>query len=374
MKRSQNRRSIPKRLIAAAAIVIAAGTGGLALDGAIRATDASLPESAASLWAGDGIIHSRFVDGEGKLQSQEWLDQRTGSTRRIEYDAGPKGGVARFTVRNGLRVSKWSSVSPSSRSVYEAVDASDGRFLYTSYLLRPSRMFDTGIAHVEGAGVIDEAATWKVVTRSSNHETPDGFKATIEVDQKTFLPLRYIAEAEGGRAVLNVVSKRLPRTRDGLGLFSVADTWTFRDKRVRLGEVTEAVPFPVYGLATQASHGLVADAPNLQEQKLHAAQGFPIEPELFLTYRRSGSEQAAIEFSEQAAATTDAEFRLAKFKAMGTRASVVISGRRQRVYLLDAKRQPVHFAIVLGNTLVKGYANMPATQVLKMLRSLREIH
>lgn len=364
--------SMPGRASVAAALVLVAVGVSLALGGATRANEATLPQTASSLWRGDGVVHARFVDDEGKLHSEEWLDQQTGATRKVEYDYAPRVTVERVTVRNGTTVTTWTSLTPSKRFVYEAVDAGDQRLLYTSYLLRPSRMFDLRTARVEGAGLLAGLATWKVVRNSPSRDVAGVYTTTMEVDQKTFLPLRYVAEAGGEKASLTVTSERLARTAQTSQLFTVPDgSWTYRDKRIRLGDLTGAVPFTVYGLGA-SYRGLTAEAPNLQEQKVETAQGFPIEPELFLSYSTTGSGIPQIQLQEHAAGTPDAQFRLSKYRSQGTARTAVILGAERTVYLLDADQPAVYFAVVVNDTLVKGRAAMPAAETLAMLASLRE--
>jgi len=49
---------------------------------------------------------------------------------------------------------------------------------------------------------------------------------------------------------------------------------------------------------------------------------------------------------------------------------VLIMGDERAVYLLDSDHQPLYFAVVVDRTLVKGYAHLPAEELMKMLSDL----
>lgn len=379
-------------LAAAAGLAVAgAGCGTGPEPGSRDAQAANLAASAAGEepWRGSGVVHARFGDG-----SQEWLDRR-GATRHVDDE----GDAALVRIQDGRRIVSWDTLDPKHVSVTEVVDPSDPWLEHASQLLAPWRALQAGRAHIVGSGEVDGKPVWIVESDAEpGPDAPPDLHAYVDVDQETYLPLRFRASSGDGKKMsLSVEYDEVSEAALPADFFSTDRAWTSRERRLRHSDLA-SLPFRVYTLGEE--HGAYRiGAATFSEQKperIPATAGarpgtlpgaavvpaapptapapgelFRPPPTLHLGYVRGGPyEEPVVQLHERDAGRARIA-RAAPDQAAKTY-RVPIAGEERTVLLSDADRI-VWFAVVVDGTYIEGSAPLPAADVLTMLSNLREV-
>ena len=324
---------------------------------------------------GDGVIHASFRDAaSGQLTSEEWLDKATGATRRVDY--GPDGRPERVQVQRGLQVVSWFTRFPEKKSVHIALDPLDPAVLLSSNILRTRRMLEVGRARIVGERSARGRATWEVELDTDS--AGESLRTVVEVDKADLLPVRISAWVAGGAGSLSIESREVASERVDRSLFALPSDWFFRDESLRYQDLGE-LPFRVFTLG-RSYRGVEFSFAVYQRHNVSSDSTYSSVigtlPELFLGYTRGGRRDAEplIQLTEQDARTEDAKQRLQAYRG-GTRIEVTIEGRPIEAYLLDRESAsgPEYFALVADETLIKGLAHLPRSEVVAMLGELRAV-
>lgn len=332
--------------------------------------------------AGDGVfdaavLHRGFVAADGRLQGEEWIDRRSGATRKIMYHGEKRHGYV--TLQNGSKIFNFDARQSGSVFLYEVIDPADPWLAETSSLLRPARALDRGKARVVAEGHLGGRQTVTVrmdPARSSVDADPRSLVGDAEtlvvLDRETRLPLRYMTRVGTQSTSADVKYDTVDPDTLPASFFSFDRKWTSRVRRLRQHELAQ-LPFPVYTLG-QTYKGLLFGSTIYSEERPKPGARIEIKPELFFGYVQGDFySDDEIGFTEQAAETEDGRARLSAFRGQGAAHSVVIAGRARTVYLLDQDRQPVYFAVVVESTLIKGRAKLKFAEVLSMLADLKRV-
>jgi hypothetical protein len=347
--------------------------GGLGHEVQSAANPTAIPTPAGAAWKGAGILHARVIDADGRIQFEEWLNRRTGATRSIEYDAD--GRPVAQQVQRGLTLVTWNTMEPERKYVLEALDARDRWLRGSSQVLWIGKLVDASEAHVTGTAQTNRGPVFLVEPDSPGADAPPGFELTVEVDQETFLPYRFISSSAEGLSVTKFLYRRMDAKRVSRSLFAVdASTWVMRDRRIAYADLAVEVPFPVFALGRTYEHLRFA-ASDFQEHAPELTNRIAKAPELFLIYAEREAEGEAqlaplVTLMEQAADSSDAQVRLRAYQRSGITSTLPIAGAQRTVYFLD-RRQPTAFAVVVGRTVIRGQTMMSREEAARMLTDLR---
>ncbi len=196
---------------------------------------------------------------------------------------------------------------------------------------------------------------------------------TIDVDQRTFLPLRFVTTTPRS---IDVVRVETDETVDGAkssALFSTDGGWSYLNRRLDYRDLGNAVPFKVFSLGRTYRGLEIAQPTYLEDRDAYTPSGVKIQPEVFLPYTLPGESNgdAVIELTAQQAHTGDAELRLAAYRRYGLSHTVTMSGKERTVFFLGGSRYPQYFAVVIDDTLVQGRVKGSVSDAVTMLRDLR---
>jgi hypothetical protein len=326
---------------------------------------------AQAAWQGVGVVHAKFVEPDGRVVSEEWLDRRTGATRRVSYDRLETTVEKQVVVQNGSTIVRWNSYAPAVTYVARVADRQDPWLRSTSQLLGVWRSLRANEARVVGSRQLALADVLRVrVTLSRVADYRQGVDLVADLDRSTYLPVRLTLRAGGEARTLRVVSEQLEETAATKELFVSSRKWTIRDTRIPYEELATRVPFPVYSLGR--AYGRFPFRGAGVHESVERTAAFRLQPTLFLGYGRdSAYGQPQLTLTEQDGRTADANARLAAFRAEGKAYRVRIAGATRTVYVLDPDRRPVHFAVVVDRTLVKGNANLTRVDLFAALSKLR---
>jgi hypothetical protein len=339
----------------------------------MRATpvEAGALAKAQAAWQGVGVIHAKFVAPNGSVVSEEWLDRRTGATKRVSYDHLRTGIKKHIAVQKGLTIVRWNSHARDVTYVARVFDRRDPWLASASQLLQVRRALESNQARV--VGYRQQAVRGVVQIRLKPSRAPDDSQGTTliaEVDRSTYLPVRLTLQAGGERTTVDVVAENLRSSRATKALFAVGRNWTIRDTKLRYADLVKRVPFPVYSFGRAYGRFALRGA-GLHETTERNAE-VRLQPQLFLAYGRdTGYAQPGLTLTEHAAGTADANARLAAFRAEGKAYRARIAGATRTVYVLDEDRRPIYFAVVVDRTLVKGNANLSRDALFAALSKLR---
>jgi hypothetical protein len=335
----------------------------------LGADEAAALARAQAAWQGFGVVHAKFVAPDGQVVGEEWLDRRTGATRSVRYDRLRTGLETRFTVQNGFRIVRWNTYAPGATYVARVFDRGDPWLSPTSRLLTVARALEANQARVVGRRELGRLDLLQVrVNPSRAPDIPGGVHLFAELDQSTFLPVRFTVQAGRETETFDVVSEQLRPTAATRRLFTVNRRWTLRDTRVRYAELATRAPFPVYTLR-RSYQSFRFRAAGLHETTERNAS-FRIQPAVVLSYV-GASGRPELTLMEHAAGTADARARLAAYAGQGNAYRVEVAGKKRTVFVLEDRR-PLYFAVVVGSTLVKGStANLSRDELLAALADLR---
>jgi hypothetical protein len=319
-----------------------------------------LPREIGTAWRGTGVVHARWVSNE-RLEQEEWLDRRTGATRKVVYDRRGK----LIWVGRGARILSWSEPQTGA-SLLEGVDARDPILLHGSDLLAPWRMMRTGRAHIVEAGEVDGRPTWSVrIELPPSPERPEDFEFLVDVDRDTFLPVRERRRGRGLSGTRAVRLEYVPRSALASNLFSFQRRWRHRERRLRYSELPGPVRFSVYALG-HAYAGLRFGIATVIEDRGEGTQGLPPEfrgPQLAIGYVRGDPfDEHVVQLIERPAGARR-RFRPPRVTF------VTVGGARRAVSLTPDGR----FSLVVDGTWISGYARLPSARVLALLGELREV-
>jgi hypothetical protein len=355
--------------LAAVGVTLASGCG-------TESTDATPPTRADLVakspeWMGSGIVHAQFKGPNGRLSSEEWLNRRNGAVRIVTHETTGRVKFQDVTVQDGLVLTSWSTIDPQQVYRQEFVDENDPALDVTSQLLRPWRMLRAGRAEVVSQRTLNAREVLSVrLSASAGGEGSADLMA--DVDPVTLLPLRFRVAVDGQTIDMPVELTEIPESTSTDALFEVPPTPSFSETRLAYDELGRSVDFTVWALGPTYRSLAYGTGRVVQENGGSSGRLQP-EPEVFVGYVQGDRySEPIIEFTEQAAATEDGRQRLAAFER-GVRHKVIVAGSERTVFLLDEDRQPVYFALVVGETLIKGVANVPATQLLRVLGDLRSM-
>jgi hypothetical protein len=349
-------------IVLAAALLAGAvtpATGGDAFD-----TEAIVRAAGPAPWRGDGIVHAQIRADDGRVYEEEWLNRRTGQTRRER-----KGSDANSTVSDGLRTWRW---YPFSGHLYltEVHDQRDPWLRPASLLLEVWRDLRAGRAWIVGEGEVGGTPTWIVEVKPGS-EAPPGFRAFAEVEKETFL-LRRRFSSEGRGLVIE--RDEVPETSVPARFFSPPPDrrWTTREGRLRYADLAAAVPFPAY--APRPDSGLRFAYAVLAEQRGESAAGLPAEErrKLYLAYARGGDtyDRAPFQLIEtRRAARAERWFRV--LRRAGKLTHVTIAGRKREALVGHGPSQRI--SVLLPGTFVHGWSELDREQTLALLAALRRV-
>lgn len=142
------------------------------------------------------VVHATWRIGipVGRFTRQEWYEQATGNTRRLDV-GGPS--CARTTVVSKGQVATWGC---SSRRVTRLQGSADPRLVwYTSDLLRPRRLLRLRQATVVGSVKVGERDAIRVQLPLNRKYGERPFDAVhfADLEPVTRLPLQFVFEREG---------------------------------------------------------------------------------------------------------------------------------------------------------------------------------
>ena len=354
-------------LVVAAALALLSPTEAAASAGHEPGVQASPP------WAGSTIVHARFRDSSGIVYAEEWLNRRTGATHRRRLGPHGKTVIVEPTIAGGSRILRLRGRSSTYAYMSEVIDRRDPWLETTSSLLEPWRMLDNGRAAIIGTGHVNGRPSWTLrldVAQESDSLFVDS-DMLVDVDHDTYLPLRMTVRHGPDTATTVVESDEVPESVLMTSLFETQRPWSVRVTRIPYRELTGVLGFQPYTLGEEYA-GLRFGATIFSEKRPNPDAAMQVEPELFLGYVRGNNiyGDPEIVLTEQAARTEDARRRLMAFRAEGREHELTIRGVTRIVYVLDEDRPTVYFAVVVGETLVKGRAPGPAADVLSMLSRL----
>ncbi len=352
----KRRRSVPTRpasIILAASFLVVAGLA--VVISSLGSESASALSQAREKWQETGLIHARFVDSQGRIGAEEWLDRATGNSRRVEYD-NPLNRSSRYvTVRHGNRVARWSSRNPNRVFVFHTLGPNDPWSVQASELLGVKRALDAGRARLIGHRTVRgrPALIVSLAHRAASGEV--ALHPLALLDAKTFLPLRLSVMTSEGQAKVDIESQVVPRTLASRGMFHVSAQPYFRARHLLYDALAASVPFPVYALGKRFGDLTFAVA---ELQELEGNGSTPgTASELFTGYVTGDPfGEHVLTLTEQDANTQDAQARYASFRERGTPDSVRIAGSVRPVFLFGDAAQGTYFATIVDHTLIKGRA------------------
>jgi hypothetical protein len=355
----RNRRSLKLQAAVVFAAIAAALSAALVLDAFSGAALARVKEA----WAADGTIHARFYSSQGDLVAEEWLDRRSGKTRRVQV-GGDEGDE--ITVQDGKRSVTWNSLGLG--AVYETVafDASDPWLTRSSSLLRFKRLVEGGHARI--VGTRSAGGRKAIVVRTESGPDEPGAPVEIALDDETLLPIEAAAQAVDGPSVFRVESEELSEPLPK-AFYAPERKASIVDRRLRASQL-RSLPFRTYTLSSPP-RGLRPATFGVREQSDPEAP-FKLEPHLFVGYTqgRSSFADPALELVERAADTDQAQTELGAFADAEVR-SISVRGDAVDVYVLGDDEGPVAFALTRERTLISGHSDLPVDVTLAALATLK---
>jgi hypothetical protein len=351
-------RSLKLKVAVVSAAVAAALSAALILDAFSGAALARVKEA----WGASGTVHARFYSSEGDLVAEEWLDRKSGKSRRVQL-GGEEGDE--ITVQDGKRAVTWNSLGLGAVYETDAFEASDPWLLRSSSLLRFKRLLESGRVRIVGTRTVGGGKA--IVVRSASGPDEPGAAVEVALDDTTLLPIEATAPAEGGSSVFRVesevLSEPLPK------LYAPERKASIVDRRLRSSEL-RSLSFRAYTLASPP-RGLRLGTLGVREQTDPEAP-FRLQPHLFVGYTRRGSfGDPTLELVERAADSEQAQAELAAF-ADGEVRSISVGGQPVDVYVLGDDPGPIAFALTRQRTLISGHADLPIDAALAALATLKE--
>lgn len=330
---------------------------------------------------GEGpFVHVRFLDTE------EWLDTRSGSTRRIDY--GGAGGDE-ITVQGGFAVVDWNSLFPEDAYVTTVYDERDPWLEPSSFLLEVRRALASGRAQI----VRSRATTHTVRFDVRSREAPRGLVVEVDVERASLLPLEHRMTVKGQTSVYPVQLERLrelpestfridaqvgvrthpqPASLLTASEFAARGAWSVRVRRVQYGDLARVVRFPVYTLGTTylAPRIRLRFGAATVEERREKGPKFQWQPQVYLAYVRGRDiyGEPVLDIDEQATGTRQAELEYAAYPVRYAH-TVEVEGKKWRIHFLGERGRA--FALRVGRTLIQGRTTLTKAQLLRALASLR---
>jgi hypothetical protein len=248
--------------------------------------------------------------------------------------------------------------------VSEVIDPNDPWLADSSNLLFYRRGVEAGRIQLSESGDLDGTPVW--VLRANS---PGPGSSALYLDKERLLPLRIDVD---GRPAVVVHSEEVARAALPAALFvarhrPAPGRAVYRNRRLAPSDLRRATSFPAYTLGRSYS-GFQLSAITL-ETRSDSRAPFPWQPQLYFGYVQGGDIYAdhVISFAELSAKGDQARRELTVYRATGARYRVRIGGVARTVYIVQGRA----FAVVLGDTLVKGQADLPAGEIVAMLSKLR---
>jgi hypothetical protein len=365
--RPQSRPFLALAVVAAAAVAVLIAY--LGFGNSVGDAPAAVTQRARAQWSGNEVIHAQIVGANGRTGAEEWLDESSDASRRLERAGVPgKYRLDFVTIRNGFRIVGWSD---SVVTKMDLIDPNDPWLDTASTLLRIKRGLQTGRIRVSERTVIDGRSVWVLRGRSS--ET--GRVQALYVDRETLLPVRM---DENGKVKFTVRSEEVARASLPTSFFTPEREPTkeqsfFHSQRLSYYEIGPRTPFAAFTLG-QAFRGFRIGATTL-ETRSDPNSPFPLQPYIWFGYVRGSDIYASpvISLKQLSANSEQAQRELAVYRAQGKAYNVTVDGAERTAYVLSARGGPVVFAVVVGDTLVKGRAFLAIPEVVSMLSELRSV-
>lgn len=173
-----------------------------------QSTQAAVAQSASEGFSTVGVVHARFLDASGRVKVEEWLDKRTGATRRVEL-----GGVGgdQITVQDGRTIVSWNSRGLGAVWEARAIDPNDPWLEDASNLLRFRTALRSGRARVIGSATVQGKPTWVVKPEPRfGEETPVAVDVRAYLDKETLLPARILVRRGKDELSVPIVVEEAP--------------------------------------------------------------------------------------------------------------------------------------------------------------------
>jgi hypothetical protein len=363
-----------KIAFAASSVATGATLLALALGGGAdaRHTAPEVLRAAQSTLSGTKVIHARIVADGKTLPEEEWLDEATGRTRRVEHGTARAGDLV--SIQDSAGVHSWDThhYGP----VFEALTSDPADPWLTSsepLLLRFKHALARGNATVIGHDVVrgrKVAIVRMGAAAAAGAEVTSPIEAAL--DEETLLPLSMSGNAHGKPWKVDVFPEELAADAVPVDTFATPPLGRFfiRQRRLHPAELASVPNFDAYWLGP-ANQGLQVGALGYDEREDPQAP-FPLEPRLYVSYVRGPDPYApaAIELEERGAEGKQARLEYATYETQGSASSVPILGQDRPVFLISGEGD-VSFGFLVNKTLISGHSQLSAGALQDALAKLR---
>jgi hypothetical protein len=302
---------------------------------------------------------------DGTVAEEEWLNRRTGQTRREKH--GQHGDT---TVSDGRRIWRWNDLR--TLSLTEVLEQRDPWLRPTSLLLEVWRDLLGGRATIIGESEFAGTPTW-VVELQPGREAPPGFRALAEVERATFFVRRLSYGVPGALREAVLEQEALPDASVPARLFAPPEDlrWTLRERRLAHADLARTVPFPVYAPPPRAGQLRFVFAV-LQEQRGASAGGLPsaARRSLYVGYASGDDPYVDAPFALIQRRRTARDDRwFGTLRRAGKLVVLRIGGKPREAWIGGGRSQMI--SLLLPGTTVAVRSELEREQTLVMVSALR---